>query len=631
MPRGYQRLRSPSSANEHTPMRTVAATSTSVGARACPASREATVNEADQWRGSGGRRVAPCPRSGPVEGVWGKARSALSAKRTSGGGLGEGAKRLVREADQWRGSGGTGRFSQQVQDGRPLARPSLVRQTARGASTRRENPHRPILRPPPSPPQIRVDGIDLVEREQNRALEERGAAVPVRVRPSFGLRHDQVDHAELEAVRRVGLEGRRGLACIDGFAGTPEDRGAALRRDHGVDRVLLHEDPVGDGDRDRAAGAPLTDDACDRRHGQPRHRRLGARNRASLAVLLGRDTGVCPGRVDHRDEREAVPVGERHRPHPLAVALRVRHPEVPARALLQVAPLLVPDQHDSTPLELADPGDERRVVRACAIAVELEEVVEDALDVVERVRPVLVASELDRAPDALCAGLLLHSFELVLETLELAGDLRAAQQLHGAELTQPLTEPKLGLARHQGRRKRRRSCEIVGRSSARGTIASTCPNRKFDSERAKSSGSFSLVVWATTRGPANDMRAPGSASTTSPRLAKLARTPPVVGCVSTETSAPPDSCSSSIAQIVFGSCISARIPSCMRAPPEAATHTSGTSLATALSHARANFSPTTLPIEPPRNAKSMTASRHSSPATAACGQTRSVLASSSSR
>ena len=50
------------------------------------------------------------------------------------------------------------------------------------------------------------------------------------------------------------------------------------------------------------------------------------------------------------------------------------------------------------------------------------------------------------------------------------------------------------------------------RSSARGTIASRCPKRKFDSARPKSSGSFSRVVCETTRGPANDMSAPGSAS-----------------------------------------------------------------------------------------------------------------------
>ena len=46
----------------------------------------------------------------------------------------------------------------------------------------------------------------------------------------------------------------------------------------------------------------------------------------------------------------------------------------------------------------------------------------------------------------------------------------------------------------------------------------------------------------------------------------------------------------------------------MRAPPEAVTETSGTPRSAALSQARANFSPTTLPIEPPMNEKSITAS-----------------------
>jgi hypothetical protein len=46
----------------------------------------------------------------------------------------------------------------------------------------------------------------------------------------------------------------------------------------------------------------------------------------------------------------------------------------------------------------------------------------------------------------------------------------------------------------------------------------------------------------------------------------------------------------------------------MRAPPEAVTETSGTPRSAALSQARANFSPTTLPIDPPMNEKSITAS-----------------------
>ncbi len=46
----------------------------------------------------------------------------------------------------------------------------------------------------------------------------------------------------------------------------------------------------------------------------------------------------------------------------------------------------------------------------------------------------------------------------------------------------------------------------------------------------------------------------------------------------------------------------------MRAPPELVTLTSGMPCSAAESHARENFSPTTLPIEPPMKAKSITAS-----------------------
>ena len=76
---------------------------------------------------------------------------------------------------------------------------------------------------------------------------------------------------------------------------TPQDRRAALRGDDAVHRVLLHEHSVYEPDRDRAARVPLPDDAGDERHRQAGHQRLGAGDRAALAVLLGRDPGVGPG------------------------------------------------------------------------------------------------------------------------------------------------------------------------------------------------------------------------------------------------------------------------------------------------------------------------------------------------
>ena len=55
----------------------------------------------------------------------------------------------------------------------------------------------------------------------------------------------------------------------------------------------------------------------------------------------------------------------------------------------------------------------------------------------------------------------------------------------------------------------------------------------------------------------------------------------------------------------------------MRAPPELVTETSGMPRSAAESHARENFSPTALPIEPPMNEKSITASSNGWPSSVA--------------
>ena len=69
----------------------------------------------------------------------------------------------------------------------------------------------------------------------------------------------------------------------------------------------------------------------------------------------------------------------------------------------------------------------------------------------------------------------------------------------------------------------------------------------------------------------------------------------------------------SAARIVRGICISDRMPSCMRAPPEAGTTISAASRSTARRAAATNASPTAIPIEPPMNAKSKAATTAATP------------------
>ena len=102
------------------------------------------------------------------------------------------------------------------------------------------------------------------------------------------------------------------------------------------------------------------------------------------------------------------------------------------------------------------------------------------------------------------------------------------------------------------------------------------------------------------------MSALGSAMLTSPSAANEAKTPPVVGSVMRLMKGTPASASRPSAATVLASCISDSVPSCMRAPPDAETTISGSRSSSACSAARVTFSPTTVPIEPPMNAKSMT-------------------------
>ena len=116
-----------------------------------------------------------------------------------------------------------------------------------------------------------------------------------------------------------------------------------------------------------------------------------------------------------------------------------------------------------------------------------------------------------------------------------------------------------------------------------------------------------------TRGPAKPMRAFGSAMVMSPSMAKLASTPPVVGSVSTAMKRLPASEWRLTAPVVLAICISDRMPSCMRAPPEAQKPTTGRPFSRACSNRRVIFSPTAVPMEAIMNDGSMKKTQARSP------------------
>ena len=78
-----------------------------------------------------------------------------------------------------------------------------------------------------------------------------------------------------------------------------------------------------------------------------------------------------------------------------------------------------------------------------------------------------------------------------------------------------------------------------------------------------------------TLGPANPIKAFGSAMTISAIKAKLAETPPIVGSVRIEMKGIFFFANLSIAAVVFAICIKDIKPSCILAPPLAVTDMKG--------------------------------------------------------
>ena len=180
---------------------------------------------------------------------------------------------------------------------------------------------------------------------------------------------------------------RSAAAAMSFLAGiAPHDRRAALRRNHRVDAVLLHQHAVGDGDRQRASASAFAGDGGDERHFQPRHLAQVVGDGFSLSALLGAQAGIRADDVDQRDHRTVPLLGELHEAQRLAVALRIGLAEVAIDALLGVAALLRAEHGNFPSLETRHAADHGGVVAKAAVAVDFAEVGKDALDVVQRIR-----------------------------------------------------------------------------------------------------------------------------------------------------------------------------------------------------------------------------------------------------
>ncbi len=201
--------------------------------------------------------------------------------------------------------------------------------------------------------------------------------------------------------------------------------------------MLHHQDAVADPDPESAARTALADDEDEDRGLELEHLEDVLGDRRGLAALLGADPRVGARRVDQADDRDLELRREAHLAQRLAVSLGVRTAEVERHALLRRATLPVPDEQEPPLPDPREPGQDCLVVAEHLVAVELDEVVQDLLDVVGDDGSVRVARDVDPLPgrqvrvDPLDLGR-----EALLERVDLAGEIEVRALVDLLELGQ---------------------------------------------------------------------------------------------------------------------------------------------------------------------------------------------------
>src|SRR6476619_229588 len=216
------------------------------------------------------------------------------------------------------------------------------------------------------------------------------------MRAALRFGNDFVDHPEFQKVLRCQFERLSGFSSMSPVS--PQNRGACIQTNHGVVVVLENQNAICDPDAERASRATLTDHCGNDGDAQLHHLTKVHSDRLRNVALLRSDTWKSARRIDEGNYRHAEFFAETHQAQRLAIALRMRAPEVAHHILLGIAPLLVSDNDATLAAEHRHSAWHCAIVGKAAVAVQLNPVRKTALNVIEREWPLSVPRDLDPLP-----------------------------------------------------------------------------------------------------------------------------------------------------------------------------------------------------------------------------------------
>src|SRR5215471_7142966 len=215
-------------------------------------------------------------------------------------------------------------------------------------------------------------------------IEQVGGGFVIAMSSALGLRDDVINASQFAQVRGRNAHSFGSEFLLRGIP--PHNGGAAFGRDHGIDRVLHHQDAVRHSDRQRSSTSTYSNDRSDDGYFQPRHLAQIVGDRLRLTALFGLYTRVGAVSVDQRKNRTPKLLRNLHHADRLAVSLGVRRSKITEDPLFHVAALLRAYDQNFFTVESGHAADNRRIVPKAAVSMNFAEIGEYPLDVIECLR-----------------------------------------------------------------------------------------------------------------------------------------------------------------------------------------------------------------------------------------------------
>src|ERR1044072_561355 len=174
----------------------------------------------------------------------------------------------------------------------------------------------------------------------------------------------------------------------------PENRPTTLRTEPRVTRVLEHHHLIADADRECSSRSTFADHSHDDRHLDLCHLAQVVRDGFGLPAFFRVDSRIRARSVDEGEDRTSKLLTKLHHAQRLSITFGLGHAEVSITALLRVATLLMTDDYHGQAVKSRQPTPARRIFRKSLVAMKLDKVFKQTLDEIERVRAILMTSEL---------------------------------------------------------------------------------------------------------------------------------------------------------------------------------------------------------------------------------------------